>query len=94
MKKILEVKNINKSYQHNKAINNLSFNVYDGEILGLLGPNGAGKSTTINILSTLLTSDTGTINIFNLPLTSHSNKSSTRYCPSRNCIIRRYFSLS
>ena len=37
MKKILEVKNINKSYQHNKAINNLSFNVYDGEILGLLG---------------------------------------------------------
>ena len=40
MKKILEVKNINKSYQHNKAINNLSFNVYDGEILGLLGPNG------------------------------------------------------
>ncbi|MFQ7173592.1 MAG: ATP-binding cassette domain-containing protein [Thomasclavelia ramosa] len=38
-------------------------------ILGLLGPNGAGKSTTINILSTLLTSDTGTINI-NLPLTS------------------------
>lgn len=74
MKKILEVKNINKSYQHNKAINNLSFNVYDGEILGLLGPNGAGKSTTINILSTLLTSDTGTINIFNLPLTSHSNK--------------------
>ena len=43
MKKILEVKNINKSYQHNKAINNLSFNVYDGEILGLLGPNGAVK---------------------------------------------------
>ena len=35
MKKILEVKNINKSYQHNKAINNLSFNVYDGEILRL-----------------------------------------------------------
>ena len=50
MKKILEVKNINKSYQHNKAINNLSFNVYDGEILGLLGPNGAGKSTLINLI--------------------------------------------
>lgn len=67
MKKILEVKNINKSYQHNKAINNLSFNVYDGEILGLLGPNGAGKSTTINILSTLLTSDTGPLTYLTCP---------------------------
>ena len=61
MKKILEVKNINKSYQHNKAINNLSFNVYDGEILGLLGPNGAGKTTTLKSVVGILPFDEGDI---------------------------------
>lgn len=54
MKNILEVIHLNKSYHENKAVNDLSFNVYEGEILGLLGPNGAGKSTTISILSTIL----------------------------------------
>lgn len=40
MKNILEVIHLNKSYYENKAVNDLSFNVYEGEILGLLGPNG------------------------------------------------------
>lgn len=71
MKRILEVTNIEKSYKENKAVNDLSFDVYEGEILGLLGPNGAGKSTMIGILSTILKSDGGKIRFFGLPLESH-----------------------
>lgn len=74
MEKILEVKNIEKSYGQSKAVNNLSFDVYKGEILGLLGPNGAGKSTTISILSTILKRDTGQINLLKMPLDENINK--------------------
>lgn len=74
MKKILEVSNLEKSYHENKAVNDLSFHVNEGEILGLLGPNGAGKSTTISILSTILKSDSGSILVFGLPLASQTNK--------------------
>lgn len=61
LEKILEVKNLKKSYKKNKAVDGLSFDLYRGEILGILGPNGAGKSTTINILSTILKKDEGEI---------------------------------
>ena len=54
MKKIIEVKNLTKEYKNLKAIDNLSFDVFEGEILGLLGPNGSGKSTTINSILQLL----------------------------------------
>lgn len=54
MKKVIEVKNLTKEYKNLKAIDDLSFDVYEGEILGLLGPNGSGKSTTINCLLSLL----------------------------------------
>ena len=49
MKKIIEVKNLTKEYKNLKAIDNLTFDVFEGEILGLLGPNGSGKSTTIKL---------------------------------------------
>ena len=48
MEKVIEVSHLTKEYKNLKAIDDLSFNVYQGEILGLLGPNGCGKSTTIN----------------------------------------------
>ena len=64
MKKIIEVKNLSKSYKNLKAIDDLSFDVYEGEILGLLGPNGSGKSTTINSVLNLLEFEKGTIKIF------------------------------
>lgn len=65
MKNVIEVKDLTKKYKELKAVDNLSFNVKEGEILGLLGPNGSGKSTTINCLLSLLNFDNGSIMIFN-----------------------------
>lgn len=64
MRKIIEIKNLEKSYRSFKALNDISFDVLEGEIVGLLGPNGSGKSTTINCLLSLLNYDKGTIRIF------------------------------
>lgn len=64
MKKVIEVKNLTKEYKNLKAIDNLFFDVYEGEILGLLGPNGSGKSTTINSILQLLNYSSGSIKIF------------------------------
>lgn len=60
---VITVKNLEKNYHSKKAIDGINFSLKQGEILGLLGPNGAGKSTTINILSTILASDRGEIDI-------------------------------
>ena len=64
MKKVIEVKNLEKQYKNITAVNNLSFDVIEGEILGLLGPNGSGKSTTINCILSLLKYGKGDIKIF------------------------------
>ena len=64
MENIIEVKNLVKEYKELKAIDDLSFEVHRGEILGLLGPNGSGKSTTINCVLSLLKTSKGSIKIF------------------------------
>ncbi len=74
MEEIIVVENLNKSYQHKSAVNDLSFTVCQGEIVGLLGPNGAGKSTTINILSTILKPDSGNILIGGYDLVKDKSK--------------------
>ena len=56
----IEVSNISKSYGTQKALDNVSFSVRKGEIVGFLGPNGAGKSTLMKILTTYLNADEGT----------------------------------
>ncbi|MCL4169343.1 UNVERIFIED_CONTAM: hypothetical protein GTU68_021343, partial [Idotea baltica] len=60
---MIKVQNLSKSFKSLKAVNDISFTINKGEIFGLLGPNGAGKSTTLNMMSTILKSDTGTIHI-------------------------------
>ncbi len=69
MKKIIEVKNLTKEYKSLKAVDDLSFDVYEGEILGLLGPNGSGKSTTINTILSLLNFSKGSIKIMGKEMT-------------------------
>lgn len=56
----IEVQNISKSYGTQKALDNVSFSIKKGEIVGFLGPNGAGKSTLMKILTTFITADEGT----------------------------------
>lgn len=60
---MIEVKNLSKTYGDIKAIENISFSVSTGEVLGFLGPNGAGKSTTMNIITGYLSSSSGTVTI-------------------------------
>ena len=55
----IEVNNISKSYGAQKALDNISFSVKKGEIVGFLGPNGAGKSTLMKILTTYINADEG-----------------------------------
>ena len=65
MSHVIEVTHLTKEYKKLRAVDDLSFTVEKGEILGLLGPNGSGKSTTINCILTLLSYQNGSIRIFN-----------------------------
>ena len=59
----VEIKNLTKSYGGNKALDNISFNVKRGEIMGFLGPNGAGKSTTMNIICGCISPGSGSASV-------------------------------
>lgn len=72
MNNIIEVKKLNKKYKNLTAIEDLSFEVKEKEILGLLGPNGSGKTTTINCLLSLLNFDSGKIKILGKEMTPDS----------------------
>ncbi len=61
MNKIIEIRNLNKSFGNIKAVNDLSFDVAEGELFAFLGVNGAGKSTTINIICGQLSYDSGSV---------------------------------
>ena len=64
MTNIIEVEGLTKDYQQLRALNKLTFQVRQGEILGLLGPNGSGKSTAINCILSLLRFNSGSVKIF------------------------------
>ncbi len=61
--KIIEIKNLSKSFGELKAVDNISFAVEVGDIFGFLGHNGAGKTTTVNMLTTLFEPSSGTADI-------------------------------
>jgi ABC-2 type transport system ATP-binding protein len=74
MSAVVEVKNLTKEYKQKKAVDDLSFEIRQGEILGLLGPNGSGKSTTINCILSLLKYSAGSIKIFGEEMTPDAYK--------------------
>lgn len=67
--RILDVQQLSKSFGGLKAVNNLSLEARQGEILGIIGPNGAGKTTLFNLLSGFLKPDKGTISVFGKDIT-------------------------
>lgn len=64
--KVLELKNISKSFKDKRVLNNISLEVEEGDFFGLIGPNGAGKSTLIQLICGLLEPDSGSISVFNM----------------------------
>jgi ABC-2 type transport system ATP-binding protein len=95
----IEVKNLLKQYGEQKAVNNISFKVNKGEIVGFLGPNGAGKSTTMKIITGYLQQTSGDafvcgINVAKQPL---EVKKKIGYLPELNALyydmyVREYLS--
>lgn len=82
----INVSNITKNYGEQKALNNVSFDISAGEIVGFLGPNGAGKSTMMKILTTYLPASEGiaTVNGFNVSEKDHNIQKSVGYLPEHN----------
>lgn len=62
--KIIEIEGLSKQFKDVKAVNNLSINVFKGDVFGFLGPNGAGKSTTIRMMLSLIKPSEGSIKLF------------------------------
>lgn len=60
-KNILEITSLSKSFQNVRAVNNLSFNVGQGDVFAFIGPNGAGKTTTLRILLDIIKADSGSV---------------------------------
>jgi len=86
----IDVNKLCKTYDNHKAVDDLSFQVYAGEIFGLLGPNGAGKSTTLRTLITLLHPTSGTASIFGHDTVREADKVRTLfgYVPQERAIDR------
>ncbi len=70
MTNLLEIRNLHKSFGGLTAVNNISFTLEKGEIIGLLGPNGSGKTTTMNLISGNLKPDSGAILLKGREITS------------------------
>jgi ABC-2 type transport system ATP-binding protein len=68
---LVEVENLGKTFGDFRAVDNVSFGIERGEIIGLLGPNGAGKTTTIHMILGLITPTSGRISIFGKPMATH-----------------------
>ncbi|WP_019671080.1 gliding motility-associated ABC transporter ATP-binding subunit GldA [Eudoraea adriatica] len=86
----LKVINISKSFGSQKALNNVSFEIKKGEIVGFLGPNGAGKSTMMKILTTYSKADTGEafVNGFNVLAKPKEVQKCIGYLPEHNPLYK------
>jgi len=82
----IKVQNLSKVYGTQRAVDNISFEVSKGEIIGFLGPNGAGKSTTMKILTGYIPATEGTaeVNGFNVQSSPLQVKSNIGYLPEHN----------
>jgi ABC-2 type transport system ATP-binding protein len=82
----ISISNLSKNYGIQKAVNNISFNVNKGEIVGFLGPNGAGKSTTMKMITGYLNADAGNIQVCGIDVSQDNIESKKKigYLPEAN----------
>ena len=82
----IKVSNLIKQYGEQKAVNNISFTINKGEIVGFLGPNGAGKSTTMKMITGYLEPDNGEIEVSDIRVSDHPLETKTKigYLPEAN----------
>ena len=82
-KSLIETRNLFKRYGDKVAVNNISFDVFGGEVFGFLGPNGAGKTTTIKMIVGLLQPTSGTVKVarYNVQTQSLFAKAASGYVP-------------
>lgn len=82
---MIQVDNLSKRYGNFMAVDNISFKLRKGEILGFLGPNGAGKTTTINIMGGILKPTSGTVTICGINMDTHPEKAKSKigFIPDR-----------
>lgn len=87
------VEQISKVYDQQKALDNISFSIQKGEIVGFLGPNGAGKSTMMKILTTYLKASGGTASVNDFDVTSNqiNVQKSVGYLPEHNPLYLEMF---
>jgi len=78
------IEGLSKSYGSEKAVDNISFEVRTGEIVGFLGPNGAGKTTTMKMITQYLNPDSGTITIGGKSASQNNMRGSIGYLPEHN----------
>lgn len=85
MSTVIEISGLTKKYGSNKAVNDISFSVSKGEILGFLGPNGAGKSTTMNILTGYLSKTSGKVSVCGFDILENPKEAKKRigYLPEQ-----------
>lgn len=91
MSELLKVSNISKRFGGIVAVNNLSFEIHEGETVGFIGPNGAGKSTVVNMLSGYLAADSGRIEMNGVNITRMKPYQRTHLGLSRTYQIPRPF---
>jgi ABC-2 type transport system ATP-binding protein len=75
---VLQIRNVSKSFGRRKVIDDISFDVYAGEVFGFLGPNGAGKTTTIKMILGFLSMDAGTVTVDGIDLLRHHEQAMAR----------------
>ena len=82
----ISISNLSKNYGIQKAVNDISFNVNKGEIVGFLGPNGAGKSTTMKMITGYLDADAGNIQVCGIDVSQNNIESKKKigYLPEAN----------
>ena len=82
----LTIENLSKLYGSQRAVDNISFEIKTGEVVGFLGPNGAGKSTTMKIITCFMAPTNGTVNMDQFTIDKNPDKIKQRigYLPENN----------